>query len=127
MTRLDTVREQAIRLRVPLALDSSALIAYLANEEPFARIVGQLFESDIELVLPSIAVSESLVRTARTHERELLHMILSSLEHAPSVRIIPFGTSEIVETAILRAQTRLKLPDAAIIASARLAGARAYA
>lgn len=37
--------------------------------------------------------------------------------------MVPFGRSHLMETAAIRSLTRLKLPDAAIVATARVAGA----
>jgi predicted nucleic acid-binding protein len=123
LTQLDFVLERAIRLREPIALDSSALIAYLENEEPIASLVSQLMESSATIVYSAIAVSEALVRTAETQDRTLMQTIVTSLQEAPTILIVPFGIPLLFEAAIVRAETRLKFPDAAIVATARMAGA----
>lgn len=120
MTQLDSALERAIRWRQPISLDSSALIAFLANEAPVASLIAQVLESQANLVLSAIAVSEALVRTAATGDRALLETIVESLRTTARIRIVPFGELELIETATLRAQTRLKLPDAAIVATARI-------
>lgn len=123
MTQLDVVRERAILLQEPISFDSSALISYLANEEPVALLVGQLMKSRAALVFPAVVVSEALVRTAATYGRVMVGSIVQSLQERPNMSIIPFGIPQLIETAIVRAETRLKFPDAAIVATARLAGA----
>jgi PIN domain nuclease of toxin-antitoxin system len=123
LTQIDVVLERAVRLNVPVSLDSSALIAYLEDEEPIASLVSQLMEGAVTIVFSAITVSESLVRTAETQDRALVETILTSLQETPTMRIVPFGFAQLVEAAIVRAETRLKLPDAAIVATARLAGA----
>lgn len=123
MTELSDFHERALRRGESIALDSSALIAYLAGEEPYALIVAQLIESPVNLVLPAIATSEALVRIAREQDRDALDTIVASFGNAPNISIVSFDIPQLIETALLRAEANLKFPDAAIIATARLAGA----
>ena len=123
MTQLDVVRDAAIRLGMPIALDSSALIALLVNERPVGQLVAGLANSQARLALSAIVISEALVRTARLVDRSFLESIALSLQAQPAFHILPFGAEQVVETAIIRAETRLKFPDAAIVATARMAGA----
>lgn len=110
-------------MRSPIALDSSALIALLTDERPVGPLVAKLTDTRIRLVLSSIVISESLVRTARFVERSFLESVALSLQADPHFQVVPFGAEQIVETAIVRVETRLKFPDAAIVATARGAGA----
>ncbi|MEZ4530031.1 MAG: PIN domain-containing protein [Thermomicrobiales bacterium] len=123
MTRLDSVCATAAQLGVPVALDSSALIAFLTDEQPLGPLVAKFTSNKVRLVLSAIVISESIVRTARFVERSFLDSVALSLQADPNFLVIPFGAEQIVETALVRVETRLKFPDAAIIATARLAGA----
>lgn len=108
---------------MPIALDSSALIAFLTNQQPVGPLVAKLTSSKVRVVLSAIVISESLVRTARFVERSFLESVAQSLHRESIFQVVPFGAEQIVETAIVRVETRLKFPDAAIVATARVAGA----
>lgn len=123
MTQIETVLAQALRDRRSVALDSSALIAFFSDDQPFAGIVGRLIESDALIVISAITLSESLVRFITTHGRASAEKISASLHASSRVHLVPFGVQQAVEAAEIRSVTRLKLPDAAIIATARVAGA----
>jgi predicted nucleic acid-binding protein len=123
LTKLDDACDAAIQLGLPIALDSSALIAFLTDEQPVGPLVARLTSSQVKLVLSAIVISESLVRTARFVERSFLDTVVLSLHTDPIFQVVPFGTEQIVETALVRVETRLKFPDAAIVATARVAGA----
>ena len=123
MTQLEIILERAIRKAAPLSLDSSALIAYLAGEQPQNALIAHLLESDAQIVISAITASESFVRTVETYGRDFAEDILASLENSGRLFLVPFGRSHLMETATIRSVTRLKLPDAAIVATARVAGA----
>ena len=123
MTVLDVICEAAVRSNAPIALDSSALIALLTNEHLVGPLVRDLTATDVRLILSAIVISESLVRTARFVDRSFLESVAESLQANPRFNVVPFGVEQIVETALVRVETRLKFPDAAIIATARVAGA----
>lgn len=123
MTQLEIILERAIRVDAPISLDSSALIAYLAGEGPQASFVTSLLESDAQIVVSAITASESFVRTVETYGRDFAEDILASLQESGRVLLVPFGRTHLLETAVIRSATRLKLPDAAIVATARVAGA----
>jgi predicted nucleic acid-binding protein len=123
VTQIDTLLAHALRDGHPVALDSSALIAFFSDDQPFARIIERLIESDVLIVLSAITLSESLVRFIAIHGRASAEKISASLHASSTMRLVPFGTLQIVEAAEIRSETRLKFPDAAIIATARVAGA----
>lgn len=125
LTKLDAVCATAAELNLPIALDSSALIALLTGEHLVGPLVSKLAKTDVRLILSAIVISESLVRTARFVERSFLESVSMSLHAEPNFHVVQFGTEQIVETALVRIETRLKFPDAAIIATARVAGALA--
>lgn len=49
--------------------------------------------------------------------------IVASINALPALEVIEFDQAHAVETAAVRAETRLKFPDAAIVATARRAHA----
>ncbi|MCO5220670.1 MAG: PIN domain-containing protein [Thermomicrobiales bacterium] len=123
MTKLELIRDRAIHEDASISLDSSALIAYLAGEEPHSGVVTELLKSGAQFVVSAITVSESLVRTVETYGGDFAEDILASLLESGRIRLVPFERRHVLEAAAIRSETRLKFPDAAIIATARVAGA----
>lgn len=123
MTQIETLLSRALQDGSPIAIDSSALIAYFSDEELLAGLVGQVLESDALILISTITLSESLARMIQLHGRAAAEKISVSLQESSSIYLTPFGTMQLVEAAEIRAETRLKLPDAAIVATARVAGA----
>jgi predicted nucleic acid-binding protein len=121
---IEELIKQALTNNAPIALDSSILIAYLADEAPIAGLVAPCLEHvEIEMVISTITLAEALVRPARGSATSDLDLIVSSIAALPNLRIVAFDHDHAVEAAIVRAETRLKLPDSAIVATARLAHA----
>ena len=56
-------------------------------------------------------------------DRNILERTLRDLRAIPRLLIINFGQEHALEAAFVRARTGLKFPDAAIVATARLANA----
>ena len=124
MTSIDALVSRAVQLELPIAIDSSALIAYLRNEMPIANVVAQVIDDEaVHVVISSITFSEALVRTAALFGRERVDLVVQSIRSLPSIEIIGFDEEHAIDAALVRAETRLKLPDAAIVATARVAGA----
>ncbi len=115
---------RAVQLELPIAIDSSALIAYLRDEMPIANVVAQVIDDeDVHVVLSSVTFSEALLRTAALFGRERVELVVQSIRSLPSIEIVGFDDEHAIDAARVRAETRLKLPDAAIVATARVAGA----
>ena len=121
--QLKVTIERAILEDACVSLDSSALIAYLAGKNPHARFVTELLESNAKIVVSAITASESLMRTVEAYGRDFADDILASFLESSRMFLVPFDRVHVLETAAIRSVTRLKLPDAAIVATARLAGA----
>lgn len=89
-----------------ICLDSSALISYLADDLP-----------------RTVSLAEAMVRPASSSDRGIVDQALQNLPAIPRLSVLDFDQTHALEAAHVRAQTGLKLPDAAIVATARLAGA----
>jgi PIN domain nuclease of toxin-antitoxin system len=108
----------------PICLDSSAVIAYVTNAEPVAQLVARIIDDPIVLVvLSTVTLIEAVTRPAMQANRRRVDAIHAGLAGAPNLRIISLDQAHAIETAFVRAETGLRLPDAAIVATARLAGA----
>lgn len=126
MTALTLLTVEARRLGRPIALDTVALIAYLEDRAPFASYLEPIVESfDVPVVFSAITLAEVLVLPARRGDHVMLERVRSAIAAMPAATVVPFDDAVAVEAALVRATTGLKLPDAAIIATAKVAGALA--
>lgn len=63
------------------------------------------------------------MRIADRSGRDGVGIAVKSIERIASVSLLPFDIPQAVEASLVRAHTRLKLPDASIVAAARVSGA----
>ena len=108
-----------------LCFDTSALIYYLNRSEPHALAVRQLFEEvrygRREGLISVVSEVELLVRPLRDGswlDVERARLVVE----APNLRVVDFDRTIARTTAEVRARTRLRLPDAAIVATAMVSG-----
>lgn len=121
-TRLRLARETATQSGRPICLDSSALIAYL-TDEPHARHVAPLIEDLVTpLLISTVTLAEAAVRPAR-HGRGEAETLIAGVRRFPTLSIMMVDEAVALEAATVRAETALALPDAVVIASARVASA----
>jgi uncharacterized protein len=100
------------------------VIAYVTGEEPIASLVSPLLEDgDLDIVVSAITLSEAVTRPARAGDRRRVNTVAAALAALPRFRLVDFDRPHALEAAFVRGQTDLKLPDAAIVATARLANA----
>jgi predicted nucleic acid-binding protein len=117
---------RAIATGQPICLDSSVLIDYAAPNEPVASLVEPLLIApDVPVVISVVSVAELVTRPARTGDFALVRSLLDGLLRLPALTIVDFDWDHAVDTARVRAETNLRLPDAAIVATARRADASA--
>ncbi|MGI8642574.1 MAG: type II toxin-antitoxin system VapC family toxin [Thermomicrobiales bacterium] len=108
-----------------ICLDSSALISYLADDLPRADVVRfVLAYSAANFLISTVSLAEAMVRPASSSDRGIVDQALQNLHAIPRLSVLDFDQKHALEAAHVSAQTGLKLPDAAIVATARLAGAR---
>jgi uncharacterized protein len=100
------------------------VIAYVSGNEPVASLIGPLLENgDLDVVVSAITLSEAVARPARAGDRKRVNQIAAALAALPRFHLVDFDRPHALEAAFVRGQTDLKLPDAAIVATARLANA----
>jgi len=76
---------------------------------------------DLSVIISTVTVSECAVRPAMTGEAAVVEAIVARPCALPKFTIVDFDQRHAVAAAFVRAATGLKLPDAAIVATARLA------
>ncbi|HEY5856213.1 MAG TPA: type II toxin-antitoxin system VapC family toxin [Aldersonia sp.] len=105
-----------------IVLDASVLIAYLDGENAHHGRAEDLLtrEIDDDFGVNSLTLAEVLVMPARENRLDLVRTILADLE----VQELPFPDDTAVKLALLRAVTRLKMPDCCVLLAAENVRAR---
>ena len=121
-TPLRRARETATHSGRPICLDSSALIAYLANEAHARHVAPLIEDPQLALVISTVTLAEATVQRAM-RSRDAAEQVIAGLRQVASLTWIAVDDAVALEAAVVRAETRLHLLDAIIVASARLSGA----
>jgi PIN domain nuclease of toxin-antitoxin system len=117
------IDEAALRER-PLALDSQVLILYLEDRAPIAGLVTPIIEQRVvPVVISSVTLAEVLVLPARQGDPAGIESLRRAVLGLPSLAVVPLDIAVAVETALVRGQFGFHLPDAAVIATARMLNA----
>ena len=117
---------QAAGSRRPISVDSSVLIDFVAGAEPLTSVLRPLlYHPAVPVVVSTVALAELLARPATAGDHARVAAIHATVRSVPGLKIVDLDQQHALETAFARAQTGLKLPDAAIVATARLAAAGA--
>jgi predicted nucleic acid-binding protein len=108
-------------------VDTSVVLAYLAGGEPASSDAQELFDGLVSTgrnpaLLSAVTVAEILVRPFRAGPAAVA-IAVGFLRHFADMRIVSVDFAVSREAARIRASTNLAMPDALIVASARIAGA----
>ena len=110
----------------PLCLDSGSLIDYFAGNEPIASLIDPLLQNpDVPVVVSTVTSAELVTRPAMQGDHARVWTIRSALLALPRLVLVDVNEPHAIAVAQVRADTGLKLPDAAVVATARLATALA--
>ena len=116
----------AARFARPIGLDTQALIGYVEDREPIASLLARIVDDpNVPIVISTVSIAELLTLPARSADRKVLDTLLFAIASLPGMTVHSIDERTALETALVRAQTGLKLPDAAIVATARLVNALA--
>ncbi len=119
---LRLARETATQSGRPICLDSSALIAYLANEVHARHVAPLIEDAQVPLLISTVTLAEATIQRAM-RGRDLAQHLVEGLQRFPGLTIMVVDEAVALEAAMVRAETRLSLPDAIVIATARLRAA----
>ncbi len=119
----------SLNLPDPVALDANCFIYIL--ESPQSRrgsaIISDLRSAPAKTRFTStLTISELLTRPFAEHGRDYAVGLLERFLGLPGINVIPVDAEVAIFAAELRAQTRLKLPDAIHVATAVVSGAEAF-
>lgn len=120
--------ESALPAGVPLLLDSSVVLAYLAGNEAASPLAAHVIDALVQpgrnhATLSAVTAADVLVRPFAVGGRAVAVGELF-LRHFPNLDVaeVTYGIAR--EAARLRAETRLPMADALILASAVALGIR---
>ncbi len=78
---------------------------------------------DVTVVISAVTLAEIMTPPGLQADRRVIEAVRRFIMALPDLTVVDFDQSVAVEVAVVRAETGLKLPDAAAIATARLANA----
>ena len=112
-----------------LMLDTMVFSYQLADHPiyaPLTTIILKAIESGVIAGLSTtLTLAELLTVPAKAGNRQGIQDYELYVSNFPNLRLVPFDTVMARETAIVRAMTGLRMPDAAQVAAARVYGADA--
>ena len=111
-----------------LVLDSSVVLAYLGGGEPTSPAAINVVDGLVRpgrnrAVVSAVTVTETLVRPFRAGSSALVSAVDDFLLHFPNLSVLPADYEVAREAARVRGLTRLRTPDALVIATAVVSGA----
>jgi PIN domain nuclease of toxin-antitoxin system len=116
--------DDALNRGRPICVDSQILILYFAAEEPTFSLVAPILQHPVaSVVVSAVTLSEVITLPRNDPNWQDIDSVRQDVISLPRLDVVDFGQSHAVQTAIVRVQTGLRLPDAAVVATARLAGA----
>lgn len=119
MNALDKAVRAASRANRPIALDTQILIGHMEQREEVAPLVSAFIADPTVLkILSTVTVAEILTLPATRETEEHVLVICEAIYRIPGLRVVDLGRDVAVTTATVRARTGLRLPDAAVIATA---------
>jgi PIN domain nuclease of toxin-antitoxin system len=123
-SHITAIAQAAVRDQRPICLDSGPFSDYIAGLQPTTSLLEMiLLNSAPVVVISAVTLAEIVTRPAKSGDLARVNRIHAELTSLPGFAIADFDRAHAIETAVIRGQTDLKLPDAAIIATARLANA----
>lgn len=121
--------EQLLESFDRVALDTNAVIYFLDQTEPYARLVTALFraceEGRLTVVIPTLVVAELLVAPMCDGDEAALERMALLLDHFPNVTVAPLSRQAAQLAARIRASHGLATPDALIVGTALESGCAA--
>ncbi len=110
-------------------VDTMVFSYHISNHPRYAPLTQAIMEmieaGDIEGVTTTITLAELLTVPARANNQQAMHEYEIYLSGFPHLLIFPLDVTIARETAIVRAATGLRTPDAVQVATARVARVQA--
>ena len=115
--------DRSIRPDALIALDTSALLAYLGGGELTSGAAATIIDGFVasgrnRALVSAISVTEALVRPFRAGSSSAVGTVEAFLSSFPNLTIAPVSFDIAREAARIRAATALRTPDSLILATA---------
>ncbi|WP_339762750.1 type II toxin-antitoxin system VapC family toxin [uncultured Hoeflea sp.] len=112
-------------------LDTNALIGILETSDELDRaqdlLVQEISSGELEAATSELALAECLIKPITDRDEALVRDYLRLLaSDSTFLRVIPVTREIILEAARVRAGTRIKLPDAIHLATAKIGQCQAF-
>ena len=102
-------------------LDTNAFVYHLRQEPRYGPLMEVLFrmaaERRLEIVASAVVQLELLVQPMRRRLLEEAETVLELTEQHPNIRIVDVSRPVTLAAAAIRGRTRLKVPDAIVLAT----------
>lgn len=102
-------------------VDTSAFIYHLQQAARYRSLMEDLFrmaaEQRLEIVLSAVVQLELLVQPMRRQFLEEVETVLELTEQHPNMTVVDISRSVVLTAAAIRGETRLKVPDAIVLAT----------
>jgi predicted nucleic acid-binding protein len=112
-----------------LFLDTMVFSYHLGDHPDYVPattlVLSQIENGDLVGLTTTLTIAELLTRPAQMQDVEAMLDYRLYLTNMPHLEIVPLDLALAEETALVRAATRLKMPDAIQVAAAKLHGADA--
>jgi predicted nucleic acid-binding protein len=113
-----------------VALDSSVLIYHLEDTEPYSELTEAAFAAIAAgvpaAVVSTISVAELFVKPYIDRRPDRVAALERFFDSLPNTEVVAPGYPIAKDAARLRARYGVRLPDALLLATARLEGAHAF-
>ncbi len=112
-----------------VVLDTCVLSYHLSQHPRYTPltdvVLGAVEAGDVAGLITAVTLAEVLVVPATAGDRRAMQDYELYLAHFPHLEIVPMDATLARETALVRAEASLRMPDAVQMAAARLYGADA--
>lgn len=102
-------------------VDSNAFVYHFRQTTPYRPLVEELFrmaaEGRLVVVISAVVQLELLVQPMRRHVLDEVETVLELTEQHPNISVVGISRPVVMAAAAIRAQTRLKVPDAIVLAT----------
>jgi len=119
-----------LALSGPIYLDTNIFIYALEGYPAFRPILTALFESldrhELTAVTSELTLAEALVKPLLDRHTEREAAYLHVLQTTSSLLVVPVSRAVLIAAARLRAEAKLKLPDAIHVATAQLSACSTF-
>jgi predicted nucleic acid-binding protein len=114
---------------MPVLLDTMVFSYQLANHARYAPLTNAVLEAvesgEVGGLTTTVTLAEILTVPAKAGSKRAMQDYEIYITQFPNLTVIPLDNALARETALVRAKTGLRTPDAVQVAAARLAGAGA--